>query len=87
MLRYLTVVQQMKKLIKDKGLTVMGTTARYVCAYEKIAKPVRVSPLPSPFLLLLLSPLLLRAMCPPPLPSAPHDPLLAFPAGITEADG
>ena len=39
MLRYLKAVQQMKSIIKDNNLTVMATTARYICAYEKIAKP------------------------------------------------
>jgi hypothetical protein len=41
MLRYLSCVQQMKKIINDNNLTVMATVARYVCAYEAIAKPVR----------------------------------------------
>lgn len=44
MLRYLSCVQQMKKIIAENNLTVMATNARYVCAYEAIAKPVRPAP-------------------------------------------
>ena len=43
MLRYLSCVQQMKKILHDNNLTVMATVARYVCAYEAIAKPVRLT--------------------------------------------
>ncbi|CAE6516675.1 unnamed protein product [Rhizoctonia solani] len=39
MLRYLKAVQMMKQIIEDKELVVMATSARYVCAYEVIAKP------------------------------------------------
>lgn len=39
MLRYLKVVQMMKKILEDNKLTVMCTIARYACAYEAIAKP------------------------------------------------
>ncbi|KAG8747660.1 hypothetical protein FRC10_000203 [Ceratobasidium sp. 414] len=39
MLRYLKAVQMMKQIIEDKELVVMATSARYVCAYEAIAKP------------------------------------------------
>jgi len=39
MLRYLKAVQEMKRIIEDNDLHVMATTARYICAYEKIAKP------------------------------------------------
>ncbi|KAF8758603.1 putative oxidoreductase C terminal [Rhizoctonia solani] len=39
MLRYLKAVQMMKQIIEDKELVVMATSARYVCAYEPIAKP------------------------------------------------
>jgi hypothetical protein len=39
MLRYLKAVQMMKQIIEDKELVVMATSARYACAYEKIAKP------------------------------------------------
>jgi len=39
MLRYLRCVQKMKQIIHDNHLTVMGTNARYSCAYEAIAKP------------------------------------------------
>ena len=39
MLRYLRVVQEMKKILADNNLTVMATVARYACAYEAIAKP------------------------------------------------
>jgi len=39
MLRYLKAVQMMKQIIEDNELVVMATAARYVCAYEKIAKP------------------------------------------------
>lgn len=39
MLRYLRVVQEMKKILSDNNLTVMATVARYACAYEAIAKP------------------------------------------------
>jgi len=38
MLRYLQAVQMVKAIIEEKDLEVMATTARYVCAYEKIAK-------------------------------------------------
>ncbi|KAJ9104241.1 hypothetical protein QFC19_004058 [Naganishia cerealis] len=39
MLRYLRCVQKMKQIIAENNLTVMGTVARYACAYEAIAKP------------------------------------------------
>ena len=39
MLRYLGAVQEVKRTIEDKGLTVMATIARYACAYQSIAKP------------------------------------------------
>ncbi|KAG7528343.1 hypothetical protein FFLO_06220 [Filobasidium floriforme] len=39
MLRYLRCVQKMKQIIATNNLTVMGTIARYACAYEAIAKP------------------------------------------------
>jgi len=39
MLRYLRCVQKMKQIIHENNLTVMGTVARYACAYEAIAKP------------------------------------------------
>lgn len=39
MLRYLRCVQKMKQIIHENDLTVMGTVARYACAYEAIAKP------------------------------------------------
>ncbi|GHJ86746.1 hypothetical protein NliqN6_3148 [Naganishia liquefaciens] len=39
MLRYLRCVQKMKQIIAENNLTVMGTIARYACAYEAIAKP------------------------------------------------
>lgn len=39
MLRYLRCVQKMKQIIATNNLTVMGTIARYACAYESIAKP------------------------------------------------
>ncbi|CED84737.1 nad binding dehydrogenase [Phaffia rhodozyma] len=38
MLRYLRVVQEMKKILQDNNLTVMATIARYACAYEAIEK-------------------------------------------------
>lgn len=38
MLRYLRCVQKMKQIIATNNLTVMGTIARYACAYEAIAK-------------------------------------------------
>ncbi|EIM23005.1 hypothetical protein WALSEDRAFT_27695 [Wallemia mellicola CBS 633.66] len=38
MLRYSRAVQTMIKIIEEKDLTVMCTSARYICAYEKIAK-------------------------------------------------
>lgn len=34
----------MKKILNENNLTVMATVARYVCAYEAIAKPVRSIP-------------------------------------------
>lgn len=38
MLRYSRAVQTMIKIIEENNLTVMATVARYICAYEKIAK-------------------------------------------------
>ncbi|TIB93703.1 hypothetical protein E3Q10_01275 [Wallemia mellicola] len=38
MLRYSRAVQTMIKIIEENNLTVMGTVARYIAAYEKIAK-------------------------------------------------
>jgi predicted dehydrogenase len=38
MLRYLRVVQEMKRILLENNLTVMATVARYACAYEAIAK-------------------------------------------------
>lgn len=39
MLRYLKAVQMMRQIIDENNLTVMSTIARYVCAYQLIAKP------------------------------------------------
>ncbi|KZV91049.1 hypothetical protein EXIGLDRAFT_750298 [Exidia glandulosa HHB12029] len=39
MLRYLKAVGHIKKVIAERGLTVMATHARYACAYTAIAKP------------------------------------------------
>jgi len=39
MLRYLKGVQMIKQIIETNNLQVMATIARYVCAYEAIAKP------------------------------------------------
>lgn len=38
MLRYLAVVQKMKEIIRENGLTVMAINARYINAYENIVK-------------------------------------------------